>query len=117
VGFCYQRLSIDEAGASYCLHGLNAVHLPEFGWYRVDSRGNNLGISAQFSPPAEQLHFGRVLQRKGTFRKYCLFRLPVVVAALQRYSTWDALYKNLPDWDFPSLPGSTASWCAHAESS
>src|ERR1700752_201368 len=51
AGFCYQRLSMDEVGASYCLHGLNAVHLPEFGWYRLDPRGNKPGITGKFSPP------------------------------------------------------------------
>ena len=35
AGFCYQRLSIDDSGAPYCLHGLNAVYLNDFGWYRV----------------------------------------------------------------------------------
>lgn len=31
-GFCYQRLSIDDRGAPYSLHGFNAVHLAAFGW-------------------------------------------------------------------------------------
>ena len=35
----------------YSLHGLNAVHLPDFGWYRIDARGNRTGIHAQFDPP------------------------------------------------------------------
>ena len=34
------RRSIDDVGPPYCLHGLNAVFLPEHGWYRVDPRGN-----------------------------------------------------------------------------
>src|SRR6201998_1048603 len=51
AGFCYQRLSIDDQGASYSLHGLNAIYLAEFGWYRVDSRGNKPGVNAQFCPP------------------------------------------------------------------
>ena len=32
AGFCYQRLSIDDKGPPFCLHGLNAVYLPEVGW-------------------------------------------------------------------------------------
>src|SRR5688572_479096 len=28
AGLCYQRLSQDESGRSFCLHGLNAVYLP-----------------------------------------------------------------------------------------
>lgn len=38
-GLCYQRLSINDNGAPYCLHGLNAVFLKDIGWYRVDARG------------------------------------------------------------------------------
>ncbi|MEM8544794.1 MAG: transglutaminase-like domain-containing protein, partial [Cyanobacteria bacterium P01_H01_bin.119] len=36
AGFCYQRLSVDDRGAPYSLHGFNAVYLPQVGWYRVD---------------------------------------------------------------------------------
>jgi transglutaminase-like putative cysteine protease len=46
AGLCYQRLSINDDGAPYCLHGLNAVYLPESGWYRIDARGNKPGINA-----------------------------------------------------------------------
>ena len=44
AGFCYQRLSIDDKGAPYSLHGFNAIYLPEVGWYRVDARGNRQGV-------------------------------------------------------------------------
>jgi transglutaminase-like putative cysteine protease len=54
AGLCYQRLSLDDTGAPYCLHGLNAVYLPEIGWYRMDARGNRSGVDAQFTPPIEQ---------------------------------------------------------------
>lgn len=47
VGFCYQRLSIDDRGAPYSLHGFNAIYLAEIGWYRVDARGNKAGVNAQ----------------------------------------------------------------------
>jgi transglutaminase-like putative cysteine protease len=57
AGFCYQRLSIDDKGAPYSLHGFNAMYLPEFGWYRVDARGNRAGVDAQFTLPREQLAF------------------------------------------------------------
>jgi transglutaminase-like putative cysteine protease len=56
-GFCYQRLSIDDKGAPYSLHGFNAIYLSEVGWYRVDARGNRKGVDAQFTPPKEQLAF------------------------------------------------------------
>src|SRR5262245_16150295 len=57
AGFCYQRLSLNDAGAPYCLHGLNAAYLPEHGWYRMDARGNKAGVDAQFCPPMERLAF------------------------------------------------------------
>jgi transglutaminase-like putative cysteine protease len=107
MGFCYQRLSIDETGPPYCLHSLNAVHLPEFGWYRVDSRGNKPGVNAQFSPPTEKLAFRLRFSEERDFLEVLSDPLAVVVTALRKYSTWDALYNNLPDWDSPSLPGSS----------
>ena len=57
AALCYQRLSIDGQGPPFCLHGLNAVHLPEHGWYRIDARGNKPGVDAQFTPPVERLAF------------------------------------------------------------
>ncbi len=49
------------------LHGLNAVHLPEFGWYRIDPRGNKPGVDAQFSPPVERLAFPVVFPEERLF--------------------------------------------------
>jgi transglutaminase-like putative cysteine protease len=103
AGFCYQRLSIDDPGAPYSLHGLNAVYLPEFGWYRVDARGNKPGVNAQFSPPVEQLAFRVNFPEEKDFPEILPDPLPLVVTALKTYSDWQALYKNLPDWDLPSL--------------
>jgi transglutaminase-like putative cysteine protease len=93
----------------FCLHGLNAVRFPEFGWYRVDSRGNKPGVNAQFSPPVEQLAFRLSFSEERNFPEVLPDPLPIVVIALRTYSAWDTLYKNLPDWELPSLPGSVAS--------
>lgn len=57
AGLCYQRLSVFDNGAPYCLHGLNAIYLADIGWYRVDARGNKAGVDAQFMPPHERLAF------------------------------------------------------------
>jgi transglutaminase-like putative cysteine protease len=103
AGFCYQRLSIDETGAPYSLHGLNAVHLPEFGWYRIDPRGNKEGVDAQFSPPIEKLAFRIVFPEEQLFPQILADPLPVVVNALHVHTTWDAIYRNLPDWELASL--------------
>ncbi len=39
AGLCYQRLAVETGSARYSLHGLNAVHLSEHGWYRIDAQG------------------------------------------------------------------------------
>ncbi|MDH5598784.1 MAG: transglutaminase family protein, partial [Cyclobacteriaceae bacterium] len=38
-GLCYQRLTIRNDEPLFCLHSLNAVFLPKYGWYRIDARG------------------------------------------------------------------------------
>lgn len=103
AGFCYQQLSIGDRGAPYSLHGLNAVYLAEFGWYRVDSRGNKPGVNAQFCPPDERLAFSLNFAEERNFPEILPEPLPVVVNALRTYSTWDQVYRNLPDWDHPTL--------------
>ena len=57
TGLCYQRLSRDENGEPFCLHGLNAVYLPDIGWYRIDARGNKKSVNAQYAPPEEILAY------------------------------------------------------------
>ncbi len=58
TGFCYQRvLRKGTVESGYALHGLNAVHLPEVGWFRLDPRGNKPGIDAQFSTTQERLAY------------------------------------------------------------
>ncbi|MEM9450478.1 MAG: transglutaminase family protein [Cyanobacteria bacterium P01_E01_bin.6] len=96
-GFCYQRLSIDDQGSPYCLHGLNSIYLEEFGWYRVDARGNREGIDTQFYPPAEHLAFSIHLAEERDFPAILPDPLPLVIDALHRDTTWDDLLLNLPD--------------------
>ncbi|MCU0549587.1 MAG: transglutaminase family protein [Leptolyngbya sp. Prado105] len=97
AGFCYQRLSIDDKGAPYSLHGFNAIHLPEVGWYRVDARGNKAEVNAQFAPPQEQLAFKIQFPEEADFPAILAEPLQIVVEALQAQSTWDELLRNLPD--------------------
>jgi transglutaminase-like putative cysteine protease len=97
AGFCYQRLSIDDRGEPYSLHGFNAIHLPEFGWYRVDARGNKVGVNAQFTPPQEQLAFAIKLLDEADFPAILAEPLPLIVGALQCQTTWDDMLQNLPD--------------------
>jgi transglutaminase-like putative cysteine protease len=97
AGFCYQRLSIDNKGAPYSLHGFNAVYLPEIGWYRVDARGNRKGVDAQFTPPREQLAFRIQFPEEADFQNILPEPLPVVIDALKAQQTWDGMLQNLPD--------------------
>ncbi|TAE67862.1 MAG: transglutaminase family protein [Oscillatoriales cyanobacterium] len=97
AGFCYQRLSFDDKGAPYTLHGFNAVYLPKVGWYRIDARGNRDNVNAQFTPPQEQLAFKIQFPEEADFQTILSEPLRVVVEALQNHSTWDKLLLNLPD--------------------
>jgi transglutaminase-like putative cysteine protease len=97
TGFCYQRLSIRDDGEPYSLHGYNAVYLPEFGWYRIDARGNRQGIDAQFVPPKEKLAYEPRLPGELNFQTIFTEPLPVVVEALQSYRQWDEMLCHLPD--------------------
>ncbi|MDY6936563.1 MAG: transglutaminase family protein [Cyanobacteriota bacterium] len=97
TGFCYQRLSIDDRGAPYSFHGFNAVYLPDFGWYRIDARGNKKGVNAQFSPPTRQLAYTPCLSGEFEFDRIFAAPLPVIIEALQTYSTWNEMLEHLPD--------------------
>ncbi len=97
AGFCYQRLSFDDKGAPYTLHGFNAVYLPKVGWYRVDARGNRDNVNAQFTPPQEQLAFKIQFPEEADFQTILSEPLRVVVEALQNHIAWDEMLLNLPD--------------------
>jgi len=97
AGLCYQRLSIDDKGAPNSLHGLNAVYLKNHGWYRIDARGNKAGVDAQFTPPHEQLAFALNSNCEADLPEIWAEPLPVVVEVLEKYQTYDEVYRNLPD--------------------
>jgi transglutaminase-like putative cysteine protease len=97
AGFCYQRLSKDDIGAPFVLHGINAVYLPETGWYRVDARGNKEGVNAQFTPPDEQLAFAVNIAGEIDFPQILSDPLPVIIEVLRKYKNKDELWDNLPD--------------------
>ena len=97
TGLCYQRLSVAGSGAPYCLHGLNAVFLKDWGWYRIDARGNKAGVNAQFQPPQEALAFPIGAPAERDLPEIWAEPLPLVVDALERYDTYDQVLANLPD--------------------
>ncbi len=97
AGLCYQRLSINDVGAPYSLHGLNAVFLKNYGWYRIDARGNNALINAQFLPPKELLAFPIKLEAEADLPEIWSEPLEVVISVLEKYKTYNEVYENLPD--------------------
>lgn len=97
AAFCYQRLSVDGTGPPFCLHGLNAVWLKEFGWYRVDARGNKAGVTAEFTPPIERLAFSVRVPGEADLPAILPEPLPDVVQALRQYEDANVLAANLPD--------------------
>ena len=114
AGLCYQRLSItlDEdyastSGEPYCSHGLNAIYLPEFqqngGWYRVDPRGNKLGVNAQFTPPKEQLAFQLNDVNEIDHKTIYVSPLVEIVDVLDNNNSLAKVNKNLPDAEMTTL--------------
>jgi len=97
TGFCYQRLSCSEYKPDiYCLHGLNWIYLKEYGWYRVDARGNKEGVEAQFTPPNEKLAF-ELQENEFDLSENLAEPLDVIVHALRTHKTYDEMICNFPD--------------------
>lgn len=106
AGFCYQRLSVGDAGPPFCLHGFNAIELLGVGWYRVDARGNRAGIDAQFTPPVERLAFALQSAEEAEFENVLADPLACVVDSLQRSGTWEEALASLPDISMASARSS-----------
>lgn len=99
-GFCYQRVlrkPLDTA-SGFALHGLNALYLKEFGWFRVDPRGNKPGIDSQFNAKEEQLAYvihpdlGEV-----DYPKVFVNPLPSVLEAMETSKSTQELFFNRPE--------------------
>lgn len=97
AALCYQRLATGDKAAPYCLHGLNAVWLKEYGWYRIDPRGNKPGVDARFEPPREVLAFVPAGPGEGDLSGLWAEPLPVVVEALERCASYEEVLAALPD--------------------
>ena len=110
AGLCYQRLTITDV-PPFCIHGLNAVYLADFGWYRVDARGNKQGVSADFCPPVEKLAFAVMTQGEADLPEIWAEPLPIISKALEQSKTYQEVTDNLPDIELiktnqPMLPDS-----------
>lgn len=97
TGLCYQRLTINNDQAPFCLHGLNAVYLANCGWYRLDARGNKEGVSAEFCPPLEKLAFAIITTGEADLPEIWPQPLPVVIKALTENDSFIDVANNLPD--------------------
>ncbi len=111
AGLCYQRLSVDGNGPPFSLHGLNAVFLKRYGWYRIDARGNKPGVEAAFCPPVEKLAFPIANQEEADLPEIWAEPLSIVVKLLTDNATVEQVYRNLPDVDLvrPSRPSRQTS--------
>lgn len=96
AGLCYQRLRRGEDNG-FTLHGLNAVYLEDYGWYRIDARGNRLGVDAEFCPPTEKLAWPATHEGEKDYPEIWEDPLPIVVNCLRRNRGWQAVKQNLPD--------------------
>ena len=97
TAFCYQRLSCSEYVKDvYCLHGLNAIYLKEFGWYKVDARGNKEGVNAGFNPPHEVLAF-ELGEGEYDLDELLSDPLAEVVQALKTHTCYSEMIHNFPD--------------------
>jgi len=98
-GLSYQRLTLSDDGSGdiYSLHGLNSVYLKNFGWYRIDPRGNKEGVNAEFEPPIEKLAFPIRFNGEKDFTKIYSEPLDIIVDTLTKYKTCESVRSNLPD--------------------
>ena len=97
AGLCYQRLTISDDKPPFCSHGLNSVFLEPYGWYRIDARGNKDGVSAEFTPPNEQLAYPIVSDGEADLPGIYAEPLPAIIELLSSCNTYDEVASNLPD--------------------
>lgn len=97
TGMCYQRLTVENDKPPFCIHGLNAVFMKKFGWYRIDARGNKPGVSAAFCPPHEQLAFPIAVEGECDLQGIWPEPLDMVVKVLKKFDTYIEVQNNLPD--------------------
>jgi hypothetical protein len=98
AGLCYQRLTITDQ-PPFCLHGLNAVYLEDFGWYRLDARGNKPGINAEFCPPIEKLAFPIMTKGEADLPEIWAEPLAIIIDTLTQRKTVQDVADHLPDVD------------------
>lgn len=100
TGFCYQRVlrKGNDPDSGFALHGLNAIYLEAFGWFRVDPRGNKPGINSQFSIEKEQLAYP-IRKELGEidYPNVLIEPLNTVIVSMQNSETSQDLFFNRPE--------------------
>jgi len=97
AGLCYQRLTVEGDKPPFCLHGLNAVFLESYGWYRIDARGNKEGVTAEFSPPIEQLAYPIITDGEADLPEIWDKPLDIIIQTLTSHNTYIEVVNKLPD--------------------
>lgn len=99
TGFCYQRMMRQGTVESgYALHGLNAIYLDDYGWFRVDPRGNKEGIHSEFSIQEEKLAYRiRVELGEVDYPNVYVKPLDTVIKAMQESNNCGELFFNRPE--------------------
>jgi transglutaminase-like putative cysteine protease len=98
AALCYQRLTITDV-PPFCLHGLNAVYLRQFGWYRMDARGNKPGVDAVFDPPVERLAFALVHPGERDIEGLFAEPNPAVIRVLSECGSVREVFERLEETD------------------
>jgi transglutaminase-like putative cysteine protease len=98
AGFCFQHCTLaDDDSEGYCVHCFNAVWL-EGRWIKLDSRGNRVGVNAQFSLDEPILAFPPRLEYDEYFW-HGIYTTPhsETMAMLDQADSLDYVFKNIPD--------------------
>lgn len=97
AGLCYQRLTIEGEAPPFCLHGLVAAYFEDFGWYRMDPRGNKPGVEADFRPPVERLAFPILSEGEADLPGIFTEPAEAVIDCLKKYHRYEYVVAHLPD--------------------
>ncbi len=104
AGLCYQRIKSEKFNRFF-LHGLAALFLQDYGWYRVDVRGNKEGIDAQFNPPDEILAYKNLLPGECLFPEIWIEPVYSVKELLTKHIDYKEACNHLPDAPNPPEAG------------
>jgi transglutaminase-like putative cysteine protease len=92
----YQRIAFGEHKTSFYLHGLNAVFLNDFGWYRIDPRGLKTDLKSDFSPPQEVLPFAPSYAGEVIYEERWSEPSAKIINLLEASASYLSVLENLP---------------------